>query len=76
MKRLLICNACGDLPGAPISRYLLETRREAVVRGVEIAAKETGADILFLLPDGMPARDLPGEVRYGGRCRAGLSCGT
>jgi NADH-quinone oxidoreductase subunit F len=42
-EKIVICTAAGDDPGAPVSGFLLETKAESIVAGIQKRIKETGA---------------------------------
>lgn len=65
MKNLLICNCCGDEAIAPISMYLMKHKLNEVVAGVNAAAAEKEADVMYFLPEGETVDGLDAEIKYG-----------
>ncbi len=53
MGKVLLCNFCADDQYGKISKYLLETRKDEVVKGMKLKAGEVGAgELAVLLPKG------------------------
>jgi NADH-quinone oxidoreductase subunit F len=47
-EKIIICTAAGDDPCAPISSFLLETKAESVIEGIQKRITETGATKAYM----------------------------